>query len=373
MVRLPPPRAFVYVGSFFGPADEGLRIYRWDTAGGTLEWVGAATSGVDNPLALATGGPQQRVLYVGDCALDSTQGNVVSAHAIDPATGALALLNRRPSGGTVPVHVTVSDRGWWLLVANCGPWASATTADRTVAVLVIQPDGRLGALRARHAHTGAGPDPVKQTAPHPHALVLDPAGRYAFAPDVGIDQVVGYRFDARRGTLTPHAPSTARTAPRSGPRQLRFHPTGRFAYLLTESASTVIAYAYAPAGGHLTALQTISPLPEGYTGERNAAELRIHPAGRFLYASNRGHDSIAAFAIDQAAGTLTPLGHAATHGRSPRAFAIDPTGRFLVVANEHSDSLLSYHLDPQTGGLDPTGYSTAMPHPACLTFVPVPA
>jgi 6-phosphogluconolactonase len=372
MARLPPSPVFVYVGSFFGPADEGLRIYRWDAAGGSLEWVGATTAGVDNPLALATA-PQRRVLYVGDCTADGERGHVVSAHAIDPATGALTLLNRRPSGGTVPVHVGVSDRGRWLLVANCGPWTPATAADRTVAVLPIQPDGRLGALRARHAHTGAGLDPVKQTGPHPHALVLDPAGRYAFAPDVGIDQVVGYRFDARRGALTPHAPSTVRTAPRSGPRQLRFHPNGRFAYLLTESGSTVVAYAYAPAGGRLTALQTISTLPEGYAGERNAAELRIHPAGRFLYASNRGHDSIAAFAIDQAAGTLTPLGHAATHGRSPRAFAIDPTGRFLVVANEGSDSLLSYHLDPQTGGLGPTGYATTMPRPACLIFAPLPA
>jgi 6-phosphogluconolactonase len=283
------------------------------------------------------------------------------------------LLNRRPSGGSVPVHVSVSGSGRWVLVSNCGPWAPATAADRTVVVLSVEPDGQLGTMRARHAHTGSGPDPVKQTAPHPHALVLDPANRHAFAPDVGTDQIVGYRFDARWGTLTPHVPATVTVTARSGPRQLRFHPNGRFAYLITESANTIIAYAYAPATGRLTELQTVSTLPAGYAGESNTAELRIHPSGRFLYGSNRGHDSIAVFAIDPETGTLTLVGHAPTHGRSPRAFAIDPAGSFLLAANELGDSLVSYHIDQHTGMLEPTGHHTTMPRPACIAFVSLPA
>lgn len=366
------PATFVYAGSFFGPTDEGLRVYRWDAGAGTLELVSTTTRGVANPLYLATD-PQRRVLYAADCTATGALGGAVSAHAIDRVTGALTFLNRQPSGGSVPAHLCVSACGRWLLIANCGPWAPATSAGRTVVVLSIQSDGRLGEVRARHAHTGAGADPVKQTAPHPHALVLDPANRYAFAPDLGLDQIVGYRFDVPRGTLTLHAPACTPTPDRSGPRHLRFHPNRQFAYLITESAGTIIAYAYDPAAGRLTELQTVSTLPAAYTGERNAAELCIHPSGRFLYGSNRGHDSIAIFTIDQGTGTLTAVGHTATHGRSPRAFAIDPTGSFLLVANELSDSLMSYHIDRHTGRLEPTGFRTSMPHPACIAFVSPPA
>lgn len=359
---------FVYVGSFFGPADEGVRIYRWDAAAGTLALAGAATRGIENPLSLTTD-PQRRVLYVADCTVAGARGGAVSAHAIDPVTGALTWLNRRPSGGSVPVHLSVSACGRWVLAANCGPWAPATAGDRTVVVLEVRPDGRLGEMRARHTHTGAGPDPVKQTGPHPHAIVLDPASRYAFAPDLGLDRIVSYRFDAEEGRLAPHASGCVPTAAGSGPRQLRFHPNGQFAYLITESASTIVAYAYGPANGRLTEMQAISTLPAEFTGEGNAAELCVHPSGRFLYGSNRGHDSIAIVAVDERTGMLTPVGHVATEGRSPRAFTIDPTGDFLLVANEYSDSLVSFHIDRHTGGLEPTGHRTSVPRPACLTFV----
>jgi 6-phosphogluconolactonase len=372
MVGQTQAHTFVYAGSFFGPSGEGIRLYRWDDVTGALDLVSTTKDGVENPLYLEPS-PDGRTLYVADCLSDWEQGGAVSAHAIDPATGEVTFLNRQPSGGTIPVHVSVSSSGNAVLVANCGPWTPAKSSDRTVAVLDAQPDGRLGETVSLCAHTGSSIDPLKQTAPHPHALVLDPAERYAFAPDLGTDRIAVYDFDRATGRLEPDASRSIQTTAGCGPRHLRFHPNGRFAYLTTEIAGTIIGYAYDSVTGRLTHQQTVSMLPQGYEGERNAADLRIHPSGRFLYASNRGHHSIALFAIDIGTGTLTPHGHTLTLGKSPRAFAIDPTGDFLLVANEYSDSLVSFHIDRRTGDLTPTGNVTAMPRPACLAFAQTPA
>jgi 6-phosphogluconolactonase len=286
----------------------------------------------------------------------------VSAFAIDAATGNLTLLNQEGVRGASPCHLSVEPSGKVLLAANY--------SDGTVTALPIRDTGRVDEPTAFIQHTGASVNPERQKGPHAHSINTDPAGRFAFAADLGLDKVLIYRLDARLGTLTPHDPPSVSVTPGAGPRHFAFHPSGRTAYLLNEIDSTVTAFGYDPERGVLTTLQTLSTLPEGFMGNNSTAEVLVHPSGRFLYSSNRGHDSIALFTIEERSGHLTAIGHESTRGKTPRNFGIDPTGALLLAANQDSDSVVLFRIDPESGRLTATGEAVEVPHPVCVRMIP---
>jgi 6-phosphogluconolactonase len=246
------------------------------------------------------------------------------------------------------------------LVANYG--------GGNISVIPVGDDGSLRAARVTIAHTGNSLHPQRQEGPHPHSIVLDPANNYVFVPDLGLDKVMQYRFDRANGQLSANQPPYSETIPGSGPRHLVFHPSGTKAYVINELDSTVTAYAYDSERGWFERLQTISTLPGDYSGSNLAADLHLTPDGNFLFGSNRGHDSIACYKVDQTTGWLTHLAFIQTGGRKPRGFAIDPTGSYLLAANQESHSIVTFRIDQETGMLNPTGHEARIPNPVCLKF-----
>ncbi|MDD4890481.1 MAG: lactonase family protein, partial [Phycisphaerae bacterium] len=360
-------RIRVYVGTYTKTTSKGIYCLWLDPATGQLTppEVAAETA---NPSFLATStgkgtgtlaktagngaSPLSRFLYaVGEIAdFEGRKSGSVSAFAMDRTSGKLTLLNQQPSGGVGPCHLIVDHAGKNLLVANY--------SSGSVAVCPIGADGRLAPPSDIAQHTGVGHRPKYQKSPHAHSVNLDAAGRFAFVADLGLDKVFVYRFDAARGKLVPNDPAAVAVAPGTGPRHFAFHPTGRFAYVINELGSTVTAFAYDSARGVLTEVQTVSTLPAGVPAvaeETSTAEVAVHPSGRFLYGSNRGHGSIAVFAIDEKTGKLTPISHQSTLGKTPRNFGIDPAGNWLLAANQDSDSIVVFRIDARTGGLTPTG------------------
>ncbi len=354
----------LYVGTYTRGGSRGIYALRLDLADGTLSRPEPAAD-ADNPSFLALS-PCRRFLYaVSEVARSAGRpSGAVRAFAADPASGRLTPLNQQPSGGAGPCHLIVDSQKRNVLVANY--------SSGSVAVLPIGPDGRLGPPSCVVQHHGSGPDRDRQEGPHAHSVNLDPAGRFAFVADLGLDQVLVYRYDDAAGKIQPHDPPAARVAPGAGPRHLAFHPSGRFVYVINEMASTVTAFAFDPAGGAMSEVQTLSTLPPGWSGETTTAEVAVHPSGRFLYGSNRGHDSIAVFAIDADSGRLAPLACEPTLGAEPRHFALDPAGRFLVAANQDSDTLVPFRIDAATGRLAQAGPPVNVPSPVCVRFVPPP-
>ena len=357
----------VYVGTYTEPQSnsKGIYAYRYDTRGGKLTPLGLAAETV-NPSFLAVH-PNRRFLYaVNEIANYKGQSSgAVSAFAIDAATGKLKLLNQVASRGADPCYVTVDKSGKYLLVANY--------TGGSVAVFPVLEDGRLGEASAFVQHSGHGPNPERQEGPHAHSIDLSPDNRFAMVDDLGLDELLVYRFDAARGTLAPNDPpgqKFAKLDDGAGPRHLAFHPGAKFAYVVSEMHSSVAAFAYDGGEGAFRPLQTISTLPKGFAGHNDDAEVEVHPSGRFLYASNRGHDSIAVFSIDAAKGTLTPVEYVPTLGKEPRAFEIDPTGTLLFAANQKSDDIVVFRINAKTGRLTKTGKVLEVGAPVCVKFVP---
>jgi 6-phosphogluconolactonase len=214
-------------------------------------------------------------------------------------------------------------------------------------------------------------NPVRQTHAYAHAIVLDPTNRFALVPDLGVDRLYVYRFDEQTGSLTPNDPPFAAIAPGSGPRHVRFHPNGRWVYLINEIASTIVGFEWDSTRGSLTPFQTATTLPADFKGVSTCAELEIHPNGEFLYGSNRGHNSLAVFAIDPETGRLTPVEHVASGGMTPRNFAFDPTARWIVLTNQDSSNAVVFRVDATTGRLARTGDSVTVPSPFCERFLPI--
>jgi 6-phosphogluconolactonase len=356
-------KLWVYVGTYTGKS-KGIYFSELDMSSGELSApVLAATTTRPSFLALH---PNHRFLYAVN-EVDSFAGmksGSVSAFAVDSQTGALTLLNQQPSRGGSPAHLTVDRQGKNVLVANYG--------GGSVAVLPIGQDGRLGPATGFVQHTGSSINRSRQEAPHAHSVVLDSANRFAFVADLGLDKVLIYQYDAAQGMLAPNDPPFASVPPGSGPRHFAFHPSGRTAYVINELASTVTAFRYDAAKGSLEPLQTISTLPTDFTKTNSTAEIVVHPSGKFLYGSNRGHNSIAIFAIDPDTGMLTLIGHEPTQGKTPRNFAIDPTGAFLLAANQDSGTVVVFRIDPESGHLTATGHTAAISMPVCVEMMPVP-
>jgi 6-phosphogluconolactonase len=355
-------KLWLYVGTYTGGRSRGIYRFQLDPATGKLtSWALAATTA--NPSFLAIH-PNHRFLYaVGELEqFGGKKSGAVSAFAIDPKTGDLTLLNQQPSGGAGPCHLSVDRQGKHVLVANYGGGSAS--------VLPIQDDGRLGEATAFVQHKGSSVNKQRQEGPHAHSINLDAANHFAFVADLGLDKVLVYRYDAEKGTLTPNDPPAVDIEPGSGPRHFAFHPSGRYAYVINEMASTITAMDYDAEHGVLKKIQTVSALPKGFKGESSTAEVQVHPSGKFLYGSNRGHDSIVTFAIDTQTGKLSYVGHQGDKIKTPRNFAIDPTGTFLLVGNQGGDSIVVFRIDPKSGELTPTGTVVDVPVPVCLRMMP---
>lgn len=348
---------WVYIGTYTGGKSKGIYRCEFDTATGKLsEPVLAAQT--SNPSFLAIH-PSRHYLYaVGE---NGPSGAVV-AFALDPKSGELKQLNRKPSSGAGPCHLVVDQKGKHVLVANYG--------GGNASVLAIEDEGRLGNRTAFVQHTGKGDDPRRQGEPHAHSINLDAANHFAFVADLGLDRVFVYRYDADKGSLEKNEPPAAKMASKAGPRHFAFHPSGRYAYAINEMASNVTAMTYDAEKGVLTPIQTISTLPEGGHKGNSTAEVQVHPSGKFLYGSNRGHDSIAIFTIDEKSGKLTAAGHQGEGIKEPRNFGIDPTGKVLLAANQNGDSILVFRIDPATGALQATGGKVEVGKPVCVKFLP---
>ena len=348
-------------GEVFRGKGEGIYVCSFDPATGSMEQC-ALVEDVPNPSYL-TFDPSRRFLYAVNelKEFEGTPSGAVSAFAVDPDSGRLRFLNRKSSHGTDPCHLTVDPTGKYVLVANF--------AGGSVCVLPIWEDGSLGDATDVIQHEGSSVDPVRQSGPHAHAVALDDTGRYAFVPDLGIDKLMVYKFDPQRGKLKPHQEPWVEVAAGAGPRQLVLHPKGRIAYLINELNSTVSVFRYDAGKGTFREIQTVSTLPEDFKGSSTCAEVQIAPSGKFLYGSNRGHDSIVSFAIDQMDGSLTYIGHQSTQGKTPRHFVVDPAGDFLMVANQDTNNVVTFKLDPASGELNPTGDSVDVPTPVCVKFL----
>ncbi|MGQ9585379.1 MAG: lactonase family protein [Anaerolineae bacterium] len=350
-------------GSYSTGTSEGIYIYRLNVSSGALDFVGKAT-GIENPTHLAVD-PQNRFLYAANETeyFRESPGGSVSAFAIDQQSGALTLLNQKPTHGAISCYVTIDQSGRFLLVANYG--------GGSVSILPIQQDGALGDAVDVVQHRGRGPDSSRQKGPHPHCVVLDGSNGHALVADLGLDRVMVYPFDRTRGRVGRRKVTPVGTAGGAGPRHLAFHPDGAHVYAVNELNSTLTTYLYDATNGSLEELQTVSTLPDTFDGNNWAADVHVSPSGRFVYASNRGHDSIAIFAVDESTGRLVPTGHEPTQGKSPRGFALDPTGTWLLAANQKSDSVISFRVNQRTGGLVPTKHRVSVPTPTCLCIVPV--
>lgn len=336
-----------YVGTYTERGSQGIYTCVLDSSSGAVHVTGSAADPFNPSFVVLH--PNGRSLY----GVNETNEGAVAAWAVEPETGTLTLLNRQPSLGAHPCHLSVADGH--LLVANY--------SGGTVTALPIREDGSLGEPSSTVRHSGSGPT-GRQQSPHPHMILPGPTGRWLYVPDLGLDQVLLYEW--HNGQLKPGA--TVAVTPAAGPRHLTFDRTGRFAYLINELDSTVIAFRVDGASGALEAFQTVPTLPAGATGPNWPAGILLHPSGRFLYASNREHDNIAIYQVDAGTGALTPAGHVPSGGRWPRAFAIDPTGRYLAAAHQHGDTIVTFAIDPETGALTPTGHVAQVPAPVCIEF-----
>lgn len=354
-------RTLVFVGTYTRKESEGIYVYELDPESGALSHRATAT-GVDNPSFLAIH-PSKRYLYavneVGDWQGEST--GALSAFILDPDTGELTLLNRQPTHGTAPCHVTVNREGTFAYVANYG--------SGTASIFPIQQDGSLELASDTVTFEGAGPNEQRQQSPHAHSVTLDSANRFAFIADLGTDRLMSYRIDEIPGELVPNKVPFYKEEGGAGPRHFTFHPNGRYAYLINEMGNTITALAYDPVSGTLEPLQTVPTLPEDFEGDNTTADIHVTPSGRFLYGSNRGHNSLVVFAINEADGTLRYVEHVSTEGETPRNFGIDPTGTLLLVANQDSDNVVAFQIDGETGTLTPTGEQTEVSMPVCVKFL----
>ena len=355
--RAPGEARFAYVGSFAtstrGAHGEGLSVYAIDAASGRWTRVQLLSSEI-NPGYLALH-PDRPVLYS-----VHPVANQVSAFAIDERTGQLTLLNRQPSGGDDPSHLAVDPAGRFLVVANY--------VGGNVEVLPVSADGSLGAPSDLVAMKGElGPHRTEQPGPHPHQCPFDPAGRFVVVPDKGLDRLFVSRIDPATARLVPADPPFTRTRSGAGPRHIAFHPRLPYAWVINELDSTVTAYRFKETGA-LEPIQIVPSLPSTYTGNNTGAAIVVSPSGRFVYASNRGHDSVGIFRVDEPTGMLSPVGWELTRGSTPRFVGLNPAGTRLFAANQRSDTIVEFAVDQVAGTLSPTGQVIAANTPVCIVF-----
>jgi 6-phosphogluconolactonase len=346
-------RFIVYVGTM----GKAIQAWRMDAETGKMESLGVAAE-LTRP-AYQFLHPNQRFLY----SVAETTDGAVCAFSIEAKTGKLTLINRVSSKGAGPCYVSVDKSGRCLMAANYG--------SGSLAAFPIKEDGSLGEATTAIQDSGSSVNPKRQEGPHAHSINPAPNNRFAIAADLGVDKLFVYRLDAKKAKLTAAEPAFIKTAPGAGPRHTTFSPDGRFLYAINELASSITAYAWDGKKGTLQEVQTVSTLPADFKGENTAAEVRIHPSGKFLYGSNRGHDSIAVFAVEKKTGKLKLIEHVPTQGKTPRNFNLDPTGRWLIAANQAGNNLVVFAIDEKTGKLKDTSGRYEVEAPTCVKFLPV--
>ena len=350
----------VYVGTYTGPSSKGIYAFRLDTASGAMKSIGLAAE-TRNPSFLAADSGGRNLYGVNEVSeYEGQKSGAVSGFSIDHKTGKLNLLNQVSSHGAGPCYIALDRSGHYVLVANYD--------SGTVATFPVLADARLGEAAAVIQHSGHGADPERQGGPHAHQIELTKDNRFAIAADLGLDQVLVYKFDQASGALEANRPPFAEVDPGSGPRHFAFTPDGKLAFVLAEMRSAITGFSYHAQAGTLHKLQTVSSLPPQFKGHNDAAEIAVSPSGKFLYASNRGSDTIAVFAIGRD-GKLSPVEYTPTQGKTPRGFAIDPTGRYLLAANQDSNNLAVFRIDARSGRLKATGQVVDCPTPVAVEFV----
>jgi len=349
----------VYIGTYTKTEEQGIHWLKLEMATGKLT-VAGKLAGQKNPSFLAIH-PNKKFLYavneIGNYKGEKAGG--VSAYAVDQKTGALTFINQQSSKGGAPCHLVVDATGRNVLVANY--------TGGSVVSLPISRKGRLRKASSFIQHEGSSVLKPRQASPHGHSINVSPGNKFAVAADLGLDKVLVYEFNAKGGKLTPAG--FTKVAPGAGPRHFAFHPNGKFAYVINEITLTVTAFAWDEGKGNLSELQTITTLPVERGKGMSTAEVQVHPSGRFLYGSNRGHNTIAVFSIDQKTGKLKAVQHQSTLGKTPRNFGLDPTGKFLIAANQSSGDIFTFRINQDTGELKPTGHSIQVPMPVCVKFL----
>jgi 6-phosphogluconolactonase len=347
----------VYIGTYTSGTSRGIYVGSLNLDSGALHLSDQSTY-TENPSYLAVH-PNARFLY----SVNETteyKGRVsgsVSSFAINPTDGGLTLINQQPTLGAQPCYISLDRFNKYLLVAN---YAGGSTS-----VLPISPDGGLGEPSGHIQY-----HETLETVTHPHCIIVD-SRNYVFTPDLGANKIMIHKLSRVDGTLTPNKISHADTAPGAGPRHMAFHPNEKYAYVINELGSSITVFHWDHVAGILSEVETITTLPPGHKADNTGADIHVHPSGKFVYASNRGHDSIAIYAVSENGRKLTLRAHEPTQGKSPRGFVIDPTGTILLVANQESNTVIAFRINPNTGKLRPTGSVNEMPSPACIKVIPL--
>lgn len=354
---------WVYIGTYTGAKSKGIYRCELDLAIGKLSTPELAVE-VGSPSFLAVH-PSNKFLYaVGETGeFKGQKTGSVHAFSLDSTTGGLMKLNSESSGGPGPCHIVVDAQGKNALVANYGGGSAA--------VLPIRTDGGLKEASSFVQHKGKSVDPGRQEAPHAHSINIDPSGRFVVVADLGLDQVLVYKFDSEKGAISANDPPFLKVADAAGPRHFAFHRTKPFAYVINELTCKLDALKYTT-DGKFEITESVSTLPSKFEKGFSTAEVVVHPSGKFVYGSNRGHHSIVGFKIDQETGKLTLIGHQGEGIKTPRNFNIDPTGKYMIVANQDGDSIVLFEINQETGELKKTGVSVEVGTPVCIKFVPKP-
>jgi 6-phosphogluconolactonase len=355
-------RYLVYVGTYTDKGSTGIYAYRFDPSSGELGDMGLVAT-TDNPSFLAVAADNKYLYALNEInKFNGGETGAVTTFALDGTSGKLTQLQQVSSLGPGPAHLSIDRSGKYLLVANYD--------GGSVAVFPRENDGTLGARTSFVQHSGSSINKDRQSGPHAHEIQATADNKYVFVAELGLDELLLYRFNANTGTLSSANPPFVKVAPGSGPRHFAIAPSGKYIYLVNELSSTVAVYSFDASSGRLTELQTISTLPHNFKGENTTAEIATDAAGKFVYASNRGDDSIAIFAIDQKSGKLSSVDRVKTGGKEPRHFTLDPTGNWLFAENENSNDIRIFRVDPKSGRLSPTSHSMQVNSPVCVVFVP---
>lgn len=356
-----PSELLAYIGTYTNKGSKGIYVCKFNLSTGELKPFSTIQS--NNPAFLALD-RKRKFLYAANeiGQFEGKPSGAVSAFAINQKTGELTFLNQQATNSPGPCSVIVDKTGKCVLTANY--------SGGSISVFPTKADGSLGVISDLVQHRGSSVNPNRQKEPHAHTIIIDDSNRFAFCADLGMDKVMIYKLDAKKGKLTPNTQAFAPVKPGAGPRHFKIHPNNKFAYVINEIDSTMTAFAYDKAQGTLSEIQSISTLTADFTGTSYCADLHIHPSGKFIYGSNRGHDSIVVFALDPATGKLTLVQHQSTQGKWPRNFAVDPTGQFLLVANQNTDNIVTFRIDQKTGKLTPTNNVIEISQPVCIKMIP---
>lgn len=348
---------YLVTGTYTQGKSEGIYVYTFNTNDGSYKEVSHIKT--SNPSFIAVS-PDEKYVYAANENGDQDNGGEVSAFAFDKKTGALTFLNKQLSAGDHPCYVEVDKTGKWVITGNY--------SSGTLSVLPVEPDGSLGKAVTTIQHSGVGVNKSRQEKPHVHCTILSKDNKWLFVPDLGIDKVMIYSFDATTGKLTPGTQPFAKVADGAGPRHLTFHPNNKYAYLIEEMAGAVTVFDYI--GGRLHAVQHIKTVQDNDKEFIGSADIHVSEDGKFLYASNRGgFNTLAIFSIDQQNGKLTLVGHKPSGGKIPRNFSLSPGGNFLLAANQETDDIVIFKTDKKSGLLTETGKRISVGKPVCLKWI----